>query len=198
MRSVKLNSAPHTKRSFHSLAYTPRNPNHVYIDPKRSPAIFTRLNRSFPPPSYIVGKQEDLSMFLQPSEIKEVLSYQQDVIVREDIKLQQVQDSIKSELEKAGVEVRPLATVSKGEVPAMYYGQYEGFKFTRGWRYWCVDGNVPMELAEKIYTDPIGNKVIRTEGYAGNADPKKFEKITGYHIDTQEGLNRFIDLVSRA
>lgn len=79
------------------------------------------------------------------------------------------------------------------------------FTFKRKWRYWEVIGDVPLEVAEVIYEASQKDKLlIRAGCHCGDLPPDKFKsevKIAGhycidsYHIDTQEGLKVFADLI---
>jgi len=78
------------------------------------------------------------------------------------------------------------------------------FVFVRAWYYWTVSGYVPLEIAEDLYDSTWGRQAVRVGGHAGNYDPKKYydlRRIAGqlcvpnYHIDNQEGLNLFVNVI---
>lgn len=78
------------------------------------------------------------------------------------------------------------------------------FAFCRAWYYWIVAGAVPLRVAQEMYDNPLGHKDVRVAGYAGNTEPAGWAKtiggkqfITSYHIDSQEGLNYFVETVKR-
>lgn len=75
------------------------------------------------------------------------------------------------------------------------------FVFTRAWYYWNVTGFVPLAIAEEMYANPNGAKDIRVAGHCACPPPSAWlvhHKVCGmdvvdsYHIDTQEGLNYFV------
>lgn len=75
------------------------------------------------------------------------------------------------------------------------------FVFSRAWYYWCVSGYVPLPIAEEMYANPNGIKDIRVAGHCACPPPSEWlahHKVCGmdvvdsYHIDTQEGLNYFV------
>lgn len=75
------------------------------------------------------------------------------------------------------------------------------FVFTRAWYYWCVSGYVPLPIAEEMYANPNGKSDIRVAGHCACPPPSEWmvkhkvcgmDVVDGYHIDTQEGLNYFV------
>lgn len=93
---------------------------------------------------------------------------------------------------------------SKSEVPYHVIGNLgDGkFIFKRAWYYWMVRGNVPLKIANKLYENPIGARDVRVAGHCGCPPPKKWTQringkrcVTSYHIDSQEGLNLFVEAV---
>ena len=78
---------------------------------------------------------------------------------------------IELELKLAGINVVEKET--KGEVPTKYIGELEGFTFERAWYYWIVKGNVPLELANEMYENPIGKKDVRVTGHCGCPAPEE-------------------------
>ena len=82
-----------------------------------------------------------------------------------------------------------------------YYSFNNPDVFTRAWYYWCVSGYVPLHVAEEMYENPNGRKDIRANGHCGCPPPSEqlhYHKVCGmdvvdsYHIDSQEGLNYFV------
>ena len=81
------------------------------------------------------------------------------------------------------------------------------FSFYRNWYYYVVSGYVPMEAAIELYEHPIGKKDVRVEGHCGCPDPREYcantpliaghRCVSCYHIDSQEGLNLFVDVLRR-
>jgi hypothetical protein len=93
----------------------------------------------------------------------------------------------------------------KGEVPYHIIGVLGDTTFKRAWYYWMVKCMVPLEVAEKMYEDPIGKKDVRVSGHCGCPPPNEWCKdidgkkyITSYHIDSQEGLNLFVKTIKEA
>ncbi len=83
---------------------------------------------------------------------------------------------------------------------------YVSFTFERAWYYWMVRGYVPLDIAVEMYENPNGRKDIRVAGHCAcphPADWKVKHKVCGmnvvdhYHIDTQEGLNYFVETLKR-
>lgn len=83
---------------------------------------------------------------------------------------------------------------------------FVSFTFTRAWYYWQVSGYVPLDIAVEMYENPNGKKDIRVAGHCAcphPADWKVKHKVCGmnvvdhYHIDSQEGLNYFVETLKR-
>lgn len=79
--------------------------------------------------------------------------------------------------------------------------QIASFTFRRAWYYWSVSGYVPLEVAEILYANPNGVNDIRANGHCGCPPPSEQVKdmlicgkqvVSSYHIDSQEGLNFFV------
>src|SRR6266404_4544425 len=97
---------------------------------------------------------------------------------------------IRRELERACILVKE---VSQGdtEVPYSLIGELGDFEFRRAWTYWVVEGPVELEIAEKMYEDPVGRTDIRVAGNAGCPPPCEWaderggiKYVTTYNIDT--------------
>lgn len=78
------------------------------------------------------------------------------------------------------------------------------FVFVRNWYYWSVHGNIPLRIANEMYQSEPGRKDIRSGGDAGCRPPDTWAKwdagrwvIRHYHIDSQEGLNLFVQTVKK-
>jgi len=80
---------------------------------------------------------------------------------------------IKLELELAGIDI--LEHNSRGEVPYKHIGCLGNgsFTFKRAWTYWMVSGDVPMDIANELYANPIGKETIRVNGHCGCPSPSK-------------------------
>ncbi len=108
---------------------------------------------------------------------------------------------IRRELERARIPVKEV-TRAHTEVPYSLIGVLGDFQFHRAWYYWVVEGPVGLEVAEKMYEDPVGHTDIRVGGDAGCPPPAKWAEDRGgikyvmvYHIDTEVGLRVFADTV---
>jgi hypothetical protein len=117
---------------------------------------------------------------------------------------------IRVELTKAFI---PIVEVEKDlrhyEVPFTLIGKLGDFTFKRLWYYWVVKGKVPMAAAKEMYANPNGVKDVRVAGHCGCPPPEewarndKYEKdpvngfVDSYHIDTQEGLNMFVQVLRK-
>lgn len=105
------------------------------------------------------------------------------------------------ELKSAGIPVMYLPSYMNTEVKTRYIGVLNGFIFIRGWRYWQCNGNMPLEIAEKLYTACHDMK-IRACGHAGNPSPKTMHVqidgnkfVDSYHIDTPDGLSALVSCI---
>ncbi len=77
------------------------------------------------------------------------------------------------ELEEAGITIVGHPDPDHTEVPAAIAGKLGEFSFIRAWYYWIVVGEVPLEVAEIMYSDPIGRKDVRVRGDAGRPAPRE-------------------------
>ncbi len=87
--------------------------------------------------------------------------------------------AIKQELELAGIRLVGHEQPLRQEVPASITGVLtlngvEVFSFVRAWYYWVVKGDVPLEVAQEMFDNPVGKEDVRVAGYAGNSDPKNW------------------------
>jgi len=55
----------------------------------------------------------------------------------------------------------------------IYHDKLGVFTFVRSLRYWVVHGLVPLEIAEKLYSDPVGLTDIRANGNCNCPEPLK-------------------------
>ena len=83
---------------------------------------------------------------------------------------------------------------SKSEVPYHIIGILGNYTFKRAWYYWVVRGEVSKKIAKKLYKEPIGKRDVRVGGHCGCPPPKG--SVNSYHIDSQEGLNLFVQMVT--
>ena len=70
---------------------------------------------------------------------------------------------IKDELIKARIEIVE-GEKSSGEVQSIYTGKLGEFIFYRAWSYWIVKGQVPLNVANEMYNDPLGKGHVRVAG----------------------------------
>ncbi len=110
-----------------------------------------------------------------------------------------------------GLGGRPLSNTSQEYMKSNGFSEefmkgLVSFIFTRAWYYWRVSGYVPLAVAEEMYENPNGVKDIRVAGNCGCPPPSEWlvhHKICGmdvvgsYHIDTQEGLNYFVETLKK-
>lgn len=61
--------------------------------------------------------------------------------------------------------------IQPGEVAASITGRLGEYRFRRAWRYWVVEGLVPIEVARELYADPVGVTDIRVSGHCGCPSP---------------------------
>lgn len=103
---------------------------------------------------------------------------------------------IEKELHKADINIIRHAEPLSQEVPASLTGKLgDKFTFTRAWYYWVVNGPVPLNIAEEMYENPNGREDVRVMGHCLCPPPSDWERdgfINIYHIDSQEGLNMFV------
>lgn len=185
--------------SFPNLAFTTPGLNYddfIYLSREMSPTIYNEFNRNIPAPSYLKIERNVFKNQVSSEDYQMILKKQQSAIDYFNDQIDKINKQIQTELETAGINVIPVTSHYNSEVPYKCIGIDGANEFIRAWRYFIVRGNFTKELAQRIYDDSIGRKDIRTNGYAGNADPNDFDKIDCYHIDSQQGLNRFIELHS--
>lgn len=75
-------------------------------------------------------------------------------------------ETITDELFIAGIESvrndQPIA----GEVSTHITGRLGGITFRRAWYYWVAEGDVPLEIARKMYAqEPYGRRDVRVVGH---------------------------------
>ena len=113
---------------------------------------------------------------------------------------------IRTELTTADITVVDGA-FAQGEVPYSLTGVLESkygiITFERAWTYWIISGRVPIHVAKALYNNEVGKKDIRVEGHCGCPHPSEWAEydedlghvITSYHIDSQDGLNLFVQTI---
>jgi hypothetical protein len=81
---------------------------------------------------------------------------------------------VKVELTRCGIPVKTInEKYDGGEVGAKVYGELGQFHFYRAWRYYIVNGRLPLNVAEKLYEHPVGRTDIRVNGHCGCPPPKE-------------------------
>ena len=103
-----------------------------------------------------------------------------------------------NELTKAGIDVIRSGLSKYSEVPTVYTGRLGAFTFERAWYYWIARGPMPLDMARRIYNDPIGAQDVRVAGHCGCPPPDEWALhgfVDLYHIDSAEGLRLFADVV---
>lgn len=87
---------------------------------------------------------------------------------------------IKDELERAQIEVVSKPVASSGEVAASLEGvirsPFGELKLKRAWSYWVVNGDVPLEIAKKLYAHPEGQRSVRVAGHCMCPPPEEWLK----------------------
>lgn len=108
---------------------------------------------------------------------------------------------IERELKRAKIEAVYGPYPRRGEVPSRIMGKLGKVWFERAWYYWIASGVIfPLDLAKKLYADPIGRDDIRVNGNAARPNPEDEPTygmgkplIFSYHIDSEAGLRIFAD-----
>lgn len=105
---------------------------------------------------------------------------------------------INSELIRAMIPIIVVERVHS-EVPYSFKGSLGAYSFSRAWYYWVVEGKVPMDVAWKIYNDPLGRADVRAYGHCMCVAPDWGHDKDGvdlYHIDSLAGLRLFADTIA--
>lgn len=117
--------------------------------------------------------------------------------------LHEVDKACQAELDQAGIPsqgfdcFRFASNSRYYEVPTMYRGFLAHWSFQRAWYYWVAEGpGIPPTIAEEFHKS--WGTHCRVEGDCGCPTPLEENEgfaIGEYHIDTQEGLNAFAELL---
>lgn len=111
----------------------------------------------------------------------------------------EVDEQVLKELKEAGIEYSAAFEFlrNRGEVPTAYVGYLCLWGFERSWYYWVAKGpGVPPDRAEEFHKK--WGREVRVDGHCGCPSPLEWHRgfaVGTYHIDTQEGLNAFADLL---
>lgn len=76
-----------------------------------------------------------------------------------------------AELTAAGIEIAILPEQVRGEVPTRVTGKIGGITLRRAWRYWVAEGRVPLDVARRLYADPVGAMDVRVAGHCACPAP---------------------------
>lgn len=79
-------------------------------------------------------------------------------------------EHIARELRRARIDA--VSVPVYGEPKATLAGKLGPFTFTRAWRYWVVEGPMPLAVARELYADPIGVDDVRVAGHCGCPPPE--------------------------
>lgn len=79
---------------------------------------------------------------------------------------------MRHELERARIEVVEETERCPGEVPYSITGKLKGWTFRRAWYYWIAQGQLPLDVAQELWADPVGRSDVRAGGYAGGTAPE--------------------------
>lgn len=110
---------------------------------------------------------------------------------------------IKYELTRARIPIEQIEVPHGSEVPYRMIGRLGPIEFRRAWTYWVSNGPVAIEVARRLYADPVGRTDIRVDGHCGCPPPEApwvdviggHEFVTTYHIDSEIGLRFFADVI---
>lgn len=80
---------------------------------------------------------------------------------------------IRIELIRCGIEIVE-GERSTHEVAASITGKLGAFTFRRAWYYWIVCGPMPLDVALKLWADPVGKRDIRCGGHCGCPSPEEY------------------------
>ena len=85
-------------------------------------------------------------------------------------------EAIRHELKVAGIAAVRGAQALGDEISSVT-GQLGPFTFRRAWCHWVVQGLVPLEVAHKLYGDPVARKGLRVGGHAARPAPGQFATV---------------------
>ncbi|BAW19105.1 hypothetical protein [Ralstonia phage RP31] len=118
-------------------------------------------------------------------------------------------DILRAELKAAGIPtlqedagqppewLADMLRRQSGEVKTSVLGVLHGWKFTRGWYYWMVEGpGLDVDTAEALHA--THGRVVRVAGHCGCPSPREWFKgfaCGSYHVDTPDGLKALADVI---
>lgn len=106
------------------------------------------------------------------------------------------------EMEEAGIEVYAYSDslANSNECRVKVIGTIGPWFFTRSRDYWVAKGP-GLNIEQAIQLNEKHGKEVRADGYIGGIDDLyehfKGFAVTTYHIDSQEGLNVFTELLKK-
>lgn len=178
----------------------------ILIDEHILPDVFRQ--HATPSSSYVVFERSKLKDIITEEQMDKVNEYQDVIFNHMYETFRNVDDTTRDRIAKSQFNLRDIPSEFKinfemkieedsGKIESRFYGTFRQYVCTRKTDQvvWVIKGETPLELAELIHDDPIGRNVIRINGLGGNANPNLFDKINCYHVDTVEGLKRFVELV---
>ena len=102
---------------------------------------------------------------------------------------------IASELRIAGIRIIRDMKPYNGEVSTSVTGVLGDAEFRRAWYYWVVKCRVPLDMAQKMYANPIGKKDIRVSGHCGCPEPEdpwiEYYDDNGYILADEAELEKY-------
>ncbi len=107
---------------------------------------------------------------------------------------------ILSELKRCGIPALQIPERTRSEVPYTYVGKAGAFDFRRAWYYWCVDGRVPLAVAQEMYDTEVGKRDIRVAGHCGCPPPIEwayYYNEAGQMATSSKEFQNGIDLFTR-
>lgn len=119
-----------------------------------------------------------------------------------------VDEQVRSELAQTIIEIHSydmLRWIDKGnnhfkEVPTAIMGTFNGWTFSRAWRYWIVEGSgLPLSFAMPLYL--THGQECRAFGDGEGRNPlllARGQSVNFYHIDTQEALGELAKTIMRS
>lgn len=167
----------------------------VFID-QHNP-LFKKLNSCSSPLQTLIVHKRDLSNRDYEQLFKEKARHVETINKR----MEDLDRTIIEELVEAGIKYEVYSWIDrssrKTEVPTTVLSGVCSWNFERAWKYWICSGpGIPPDKAEEF--DKKWGNVCRVGGYGGGISPLKWYKGFGvplYHVDTQEGLNAFVELL---
>lgn len=76
-----------------------------------------------------------------------------------------------AELDAAGID--KVIVARYGEPRTIIAGRLGGIEFRRAWYYWVAEGRVPLDVARRLYEDPVGRRDVRVAGHCGCPPPER-------------------------